>query len=223
MKDKSKKGYLAFLLISGAMLLLFAVLMLVIKLVDVENVGPLGSSVGLAALNGAFRDAIGYSELWYKVSELLGLLSFAAAGCFALLGLGQLIKRKSLVAVDADIWLLAALYMAVAAAYVLFEVVVINYRPVIPEGELEASFPSSHTLLAVGLMGSAIYQLLRRVKAGAWRIASVSVSGTVLLLTVVGRMLSGVHWLTDIFGGILLGGGLLFAYIGLCEALGQKK
>ena len=146
------------LALSAALLILFTALIVAIKTVDVQNVGPNGSQIGLATLNLRVHQRTGLQMGWYDITDKLGKICILIAPCFALLGLYQLIRRRSLKRVDADLWALAGLYVALGAAYVLFEKVIINYRPVIlpTETALEASFPSSHTMLAVctGFLGA---------------------------------------------------------------------
>ena len=162
---------------------------------------------------------------WYDITDKLGEICILIAPCFALLGLYQLIRRRSLKRVDADLWALAGLYVALGAAYVLFEKVIINYRPVIlpTETALEASFPSSHTMLAVCLVSSALVQAERRI--GNQKVLFLlDVLGVLMMLVMsVGRLASGVHWLTDVLGGALLGAALTAAYAGVVARLDAAK
>ena len=196
---------------------LFFLFTALVMTVDVQPIGPNGSTVGLASINGAFRDALGttesYNELWYNISELAGLIPLATAGCFAIFGLCQAIKRKSLFKVDSHLFVLAGFYAALLLAYVGFEIIEINFRPVLIEGELEASYPSSHTMLSVGIMTTAIFELHELIKNKKalliiFDVACIAVALTVLL----GRLLSGVHWLTDIIAGILIVSALICLY-----------
>ena len=196
---------------------LFFLFTALVMTVDVQPIGPNGSTVGLASIHGAFRDALGttesYNELWYNISELAGLIPLATAGCFAIFGLCQAIKRKSLFKVDSHLFVLAGFYAALLLAYVGFEIIEINFRPVLIEGELEASYPSSHTMLSIGIMTTAIFELHELIKNKKalliiFDVACIAVALTVLL----GRLLSGVHWLTDIIAGILIVSALICLY-----------
>ena len=192
-----------------AVFILFTIIVLT---VDVQAIGPDGTSVGLAGLNSGLQ-AFGYHEIWYKLSELLGLLSLAVAGCFALLGAWQLLKGKSLKAVDKGVWLMGGFYVLVVFYYVFFDKVVVNYRPVLEDGKLEASYPSSHTMLAICVLFTAVHQLHFRLKK--WpklRFCATIACWIVMVETVVCRLMSGVHWLTDIVGGILLATALVSLY-----------
>lgn len=216
---KNAKKYFIFGAIS---FVLFAVLTVLVKTVDVRAVGPMGSEIGLSGINTYFRDLIGVNMKLYDVTELLGYLAIAVAVYFAGFGVGQLAKRKSIKAVDPDIIVLGGFFAVVICAYVFFEIVVINYRPIITEGKLEASFPSSHTMLSFCVFGGAIHQLLNRISNKALRVVSVSVCAVLIAATVVGRLLSGVHWFTDIIAGAALSVSLLLFYIGACKAFVKK-
>ena len=205
---KQKKYLAAGIAILG----LFFLFTAIILTVDVKPIGPNGSTVGLATINGAFDNSIGYNDFWYELSELAGLIPLAMVAGFAILGVCQMIKRKSLLKVDPEIIVLGIFYVVVLAAYLTFELVEGNYRPVLL-GTLEASYPSSHTMLSICICTTAIFELheLLKTKKAALIIADVF-CGTVALIVLVGRILSGVHWITDIVAGILLSASLICFY-----------
>lgn len=212
-----------FLSLAAVCLVLFCCLTVTLKTLDVQAIGPEGSKIGLATLNGAYRDAVGVNDTLYQISELLGLLALAAVAFFGALAGFQLICRKSLKKVDGDLYVLGLLYILTLSAYIFFEVCIINYRPVLVEGVLEAAFPSSHTVLALTVTLSAAEQALRRIRQKQLRVALSLALLLIGAVTVVGRALSGVHWLTDIVGGLLLAGALLLFYLGGIAWLAAKK
>lgn len=197
----------------------FLAVTLCVLFVDVQAIGPQESSIGLAGINAYVRDIIGVNMIWYDITDLLGLAALAIAGGFGILGLWQLIKGRSLKKVDADILALGGFYVVVFGIYIFFELFVVNCRPILMEGQLEASFPSSHTMLTVCILGTAIYQFAKRLKTCLVRNAAIVISGLVIAVTVVGRLLSGVHWFSDILAGLFLSGALVFCYLWLCECI----
>ena len=210
---------------AGVFFLLFILEIILLKTVNVAPVGPQGTEVGFSAINAAFQNAHTFHKGFYTVSKLLGVVTIATAVAFAGIGVYQLIKRKSLLKVDLEIRILAILYLVVAFSYLFFEKVVINYRPMImPDGDgPEASFPSTHTFLVCTIMGSAIFVLAKLIKNEMiCRIIQV-LCGVIILVMIPSRLLSGVHWLTDIIGGILFSGALVFAYAGLVADSKKKK
>ena len=211
------------IIISAIMLAVFAVFTAVVALVDKAPAGPAGSVVGLSAINERMFLALGVSETWYEVTELLGYLAIAVALCFAALGLYQLVKRKKIFAVDHDILLLAVLYVLVAAFYVLFEIFTVNCRPILVDGVLEPSYPSSHTMLFCTVIGSAPILLQRRLKNRTALVTLDTLAVVLSLVMSVGRLLSGMHWLTDIVGGILLSLLLISLYVTALSVLDTKK
>ena len=175
-----------------------------ICLIDLKPIGPQRSIVGFATINGWFHRLTGLHLWLYTLTDWLGLVPVAVCVAFALLGLHQWIRRRAIREVDADILLLGGVYAVTIAAYLLFESVVVNYRPILIEGRLEASYPSSTTLLTLCVMSTAWIQLRRRMRHGVWRRVMLCIVALFTAFMVVGRLLSGVHWLTDIIGGILL-------------------
>ena len=183
-----------------------------ISLIDVQPIGPQGSIVGFATLNSFVHNLTGTHMTLYVITDWLGLVPVAFGFGFAAFGLAQWIKRKSILKVDRSILILGGFYIVTLAAYLFFESYVVNYRPVLIEGYLEASYPSSTTLLVLCIMPTAMIQLRGRIKNHALRKAVTSAITFFIVFMVVGRLVSGVHWLTDIIGGILLSAGLVITY-----------
>lgn len=198
--------------IAIALLIAFAIWTVLLRLVDVRVIGPNGSSVGFAALNRFVHGLTGVNWDLYLLTDWLGLIPIAVALGFAVLGLVQLCKRKSLRRVDRSLLLLGAFYVTVILAYVFFELVVINYRPVLIDGGLEVSYPSSTTMLVMCVMPTAAIQVNGRIKNTALRRCIFAANMAFTVFMVVVRLLSGVHWSTDIIGGSLLGAGLVMLY-----------
>lgn len=213
MQKKLKK----YLIITGGLFLIFILFTVMVKTVDVQPVGSDRSKVGLASVNQCVFKFFGVNLLWYDITDWLGVFAIVFALGFAVLGLFQLIKRKSIQKVDCRILLLGVFYVMVIAVYLFFEVVVVNDRPIILSESLEASFPSSHVMFVNCIMATAMLQFhyyLRERKAWLWMSDIVSV--LIITATVIGRLISGVHWFTDIVAGILLSSVLIALY---CSAL----
>ncbi len=203
--------------IALGLLAVFVLWTLAIRLIDVQAIGPRGSAVGLATLNGFVHNLTGVHMTLYTITDWLGLVPVAFGFGFAVLGLVQWIKRKSILKVDRSILILGGFYIVTLAAYLFFESYVVNYRPVLVEGYLEASYPSSTTLLVLCVMPTAMMQLRVRIKQPAFRKCVSIVITAFIAFMVIGRLISGVHWLTDIIGGILLSAGLVAMYDALIE------
>lgn len=183
-----------------------------VLLVDVQAIGPQGSAVGFAAVNCFFHDLTGVHMTLYLLTDWLSLIPLCTAAGFSILGLAQWIRRKSILRVDAGLLLLGGFYLTVIAIYGIFEQFAFNYRPVLIDGILEASYPSSTTLLVLCVMSTAGMQLHARVRRSAARRLLCTAIAVFTVFMVIGRLLSGVHWLTDIIGGILLSTGLVLLY-----------
>lgn len=201
MRTKDKINFL----ITGGLFLIFVAFTLIVKF------------VGFDTLNLSVHSAVGVSNNWYDITEILGLIPILVAGAFAVLGLVQAIKAKSIRKIHPNIMFLGSIYCLLVGFYLFFEGEVINYRPILIDGVLEASYPSSHTLLACVILGTAIIWLLNSSLKKYLKICLSTASGVFALLIIVGRFLSGAHWLTDIIAGLILSATLIYLYYSLVE------
>ena len=192
------------IIISGAITLIFIVFTMLIKVVDVAPIGPNGSSVGLSKINNYVFNSIPSNSIWDKICDIILALALLIALYFAVLGFVQMIKRKSILKLDSEISSTAILYVMMIASFVLFEIIKLNYRPVLVDGILEASYPSTHTLLVATILSSTIFNLKYLIKNKSIRTILTALLVVLISITVVGRLLAGVHWLTDVIGGLLL-------------------
>jgi len=201
-------------IIAGISGLLFAVLIILVRFVDVQAIGPEGTRIGLSHLNRFVFEMLGVHMLWYEITDWLGIAAIGAALLFAMVGLVQWIMRRSIWNVDRELLVLGGLYLIVIGLYVRFELVIVNYRPILMPGSThpEASFPSSHTMLVCVIMGSAFLLLGKYVKSDVLCTMLRSICAAIIAITVIGRLFSGMHWLTDILGGILISIMLLNLY-----------
>ena len=190
----------------------FALWTALVQIVDVRPVGQNGTDIGFATFNTWFHGLTGVHMGIYTATDWLGLVLVAVCLGFGALGAMQLIRRRSLLAVDPDLLLLGVHYVLIAAAYLVFEAFPINYRPIPIDGVMEASYPSSTTLLVLGVMPTLAYQIARRSKSIQAKVAVVAFVAAFSALMVAGRLVSGVHWATDIVGSILLAAGLFAMY-----------
>ena len=183
-----------------------------IRCVDVQAAGPGGTKVGFAAFNLWFHKLTGVHMTVYTITDWLGLVPIGVCLCFGAVGVIQAVKRRSLLRVDPDIILLGLYYILVILAYLVFEMVPINYRPVLIDGTLEASYPSSTTLLVLSVMPTLKLQTDRRTDKALLR----NVTGKFVIafsaFMVTGRLIAGVHWATDSLVAVFLSTGLFLLY-----------
>ena len=197
------------------LLALFLLWTVAVKTVDVAQAGETATPVGFAALNSRFHGLTGVHMWIYDLTDLLSVIPLGVCGLFGLLGVAQLIRRKSLLKVDRDILLLGIYYVVVIGAFCLFEVFPVNFRPIFIEGKLEASYPSSTTLLVLSVMPTLVFQADRRCRGEGLKWTVKILTAAFSAFMVIGRLISGVHWVTDIIGAVLLSGGLF----GICKAV----
>ena len=206
-KKNFKNLYLSLVFLLGFILWTY-----LLKTANLAPIGPNGSVVGFSVVNKLFHNFTGVHMWLYTVTDWLGLVPIGFSCAFAVLGLCQWIRRKNILRVDFSILALGVFYLITFAAYLLFEMYPINYRPVLINGYLEASYPSSTTLLVMCIMPTAIMQFNFRMKNKAFKTAINSILAVFSAFMVIGRLLAGVHWLTDIIGSALFSIGIVLLY-----------
>ena len=194
------------------LLVLFIIWTVALRFVDVGAIGPQGSSVGFATLNKTVHNITGVHMPLYTITDWLGLVPICFIMGFGILGLCEWIKRKNLFKVEYSILTLGGFYIIVMAVYIFFEMFVVNYRPILINGNLEASYPSSTTMLVMCVMPTAIMQFNSRIKSNIVKKCVNILIIAFIAFMVIARLLSGVHWFSDIIGGALLSAGLVLLY-----------
>lgn len=208
MKKNGKKELFTGCILLGG----FIIWTWLIQVVDVQRIGVNGTAVGFAGFNNWFHKLTGVHMTLYTITDWLGLVPIVICLIFGGIGLFQMVKRKGFGKVDIDIRILGVYYVAVIFGYLIFEMIPINYRPILIQGMMEASYPSSTTLLVLGVMPTLVFQVNRRVKSAVFKKVIVVISIMFSCFMVIGRMVCGVHWFTDIVGAIFLSFGIFHFY-----------
>lgn len=213
-------------IMAGVVLLISIIFTILVSTVDVQPSGISGTNLGFSTINHSVFDSIGTNDAIYLATEILGYIFIIPAAFFAVWGIIQLIKRKNFKKVDLHFYALLGLYIAVAATYVFFELVAVNYRPILIDGKAEASYPSSHTMLAITVLLSSFLMICRLVKNRTIKFVALGVTVVCSVAMAILRLYSGVHWATDIIGGILISVSLVLifnAVLSLLDYLQLKK
>ena len=216
--NKKKRKFL----ISTILILLAVVFTILVKVVDVKQVGVNETSIGFVTLNQFVFKTTGVNMIWYHITDWLGLMPIFMAMVYSLLGLVQLVKRKSLFKVDKEIIILGLFYVVVISIYIFFEKVIVNYRPILMNGFLEASYPSSHTLMTICFCGSSVIVNKKLFNNKITKLMNM-LSLIIILITVIGRLISGVHWFTDIIGGIFISIALIMTLYSLVDVIKKNN
>lgn len=207
-----KRNGKIYLLTGSVAITAFILWTALLQIIDVQPLGQKGTNTGFATINLWFHKLTGVHMVLYTITDWLGLVPIFVCFVFGIVGLIQLIRRKNLLKVDYDILVLGIYYIIVILCYLMFEMIPINYRPVLINGFLETSYPSSTTLLVLCVMPTLTEQLNRKLKSVSVKKAVTLMAAVFSLFMVIGRLISGVHWLTDIIGSILFGTGLFSLY-----------
>lgn len=219
-KKKKKNNKINFI-VSVFLCLVAIIFTILVKVIDVQPVGVNGTDIGFAKINSYVFSMIGENAIWYDITYYLGIVAILVAFVYALIGGIQLFKRKSVFKVDKEIIFLGIFYFVVVGIYAFFEKVVVNYRPILMDGVIEASYPSSHTLMTICLCGSAIIINKKLFNIRYINIVNIFL-GFIIGITVVGRLISGVHWFTDILGGIIISMALLMTFYSFINSIDKK-
>lgn len=199
-------------ILGTSLLALFILFTMSLTFVDMQPIGPQGSYVAYAGINNAVHELFGINMMLYNITDWAGVVAIFIALGFAILGLVQWIKRKNILKVDSSILVLGVFYILVFGAYVFFEFIVINRRPILINGILEASYPSSTTMLAMCVLPTAMMQFHRLIKNYKIRNTVNVLCGLFTAFMVIGRLVCGVHWFTDILGGLIFSVAMILLY-----------
>ena len=216
--NKKKRNFI----ISTILILLAVVFTILVKVVDVKQVGVNETSIGFATINQFVFKTIGVHMIWYHITDWLGLVPFFMAMAYAIVGVSQLVKRRSFLKVDKEIIILGLFYVIVIALYVFFEKVIVNYRPILMNGFLEASYPSSHTLMTICICGSSVIVNRKLFDNRIGKVMNVF-SVVIIWVSVVGRLISGVHWFSDIVGGMVISMALLVVFYSVVDVIKEDN
>lgn len=208
-------------IISILLLISSIIFIVLLKNIDVKCDAVNNSCIGFFKINQFLFNKIGVNMLWYLITDWLGIIPVIMSMGYAIIGFKQLIKRKSIKEIDIEIIILGIFYIVVILIYILFEKYIVNYRPILINGVLEASFPSSHTLMTICLCGSSIIINNRLLKNAFTKVVNV-ISLFIIVITIIGRFISGVHWFSDIIGGILISSFLLMLFYSIVNFIEKK-
>ena len=207
----------------AGLLALFVIYTVSLTVVDLQPIGPQGSWVAYAGLNKAVHELFGVHMILYHITDWAGVVAIFVAVAFAVLGLIQWIQRKHILKVDSNLLALGVFYIVVFGVFVFFEYRMINRRPVLINGYLEASYPSSTTMLAMCVLPTAMMQFRQYIRK-MWLRNTVNIlCGVFTAFMVLGRLVCGVHWFTDILGGMIFSAGMIFLYTGVMNMLKQNE
>ena len=206
------------IVISLLLLITSIVYTMLIGVIDVQPVGANSTDIGFSTINTFFAQKIGSNTLCYEITKYLGIIPIVLVVVYAFIGLRQLIKRKSFKKVDMELYALGGLFAAVAGVYLFFEKFIINYRPILMDGVLEASYPSSHTMLTMCVCGGVILTNKQIFDSKFTKVMNILLN-VLIVGMIIGRFISGVHWFTDIIGGILISSTLLMIFYTLLNII----
>ena len=217
-----KKSQKTSLILSSILSIIFIVFTILVKTINVEQVGPNKSHIGFAKINSRVFNTLKTNSVWDKLTDYFMIFALLIALAFLIVGFIQLIKRKNLFKVDGEIITLGIVCIFIIVLYFIFELLNINSRPVLVDGILEASYPSTHTLIICSILPIAALMSQKYIKNKPFRIIIITILLAIALATVFGRLLSGMHWLTDIIGSVILSATMVSIFHFLSCSINKK-
>lgn len=213
--------YLLFPAISFISFLVFTILVKTVDVTYIQDIGYLGFYNVNTSINSKIQAM--NTPLYDKLSDVIMIISFVSVAIFAVIGIVQLIKRKSFKQVDPILYILLALYVLVAAMYLTFSLMKINFSPLSTKENLKDSYPSSHVFISITLFVSGVITATKYVNMGKW-MNVIGFAGAILLsiLSAITRMFSGQHYFTDIIGAVLLAIFLISVYYSAIKAYSSR-
>ena len=198
--------------------LVFIVWTILVKTIDMSYILNVGF-IGFSHFNFQINDMVvnfEKTELFNKLSDVGLYLSFLIVLAFAVIGVVEWIKRKSLKKVDPILFILLAAYVTVVIEYFIFEIVKINYSPLSVPEDLHASYPSTHVLMFITFLMTGLLAMFEYLKVHkSIKIASISFGVILSVVYAIARLFSGRHYFTDIVAGLFLSASIIALFIGL--------
>ena len=206
-----------YLLIGFGFFCLFCILMILLSF-DVSVIAKSGEPVGLSHINNLMQ----YNENHTidKISDVLLYLSFAIIVIGAVIGILQLVKRKSLYKVDIEIIFLGIFFVLSIIIWIVFDKFIkVNVRPI---GSDDGSFPSTHVLLTTFLLLSGHGLCCIYLDKKLYKYGSLVLAILLIIIVTIFRLVSGMHYITDVLGGLLLGISFYFVVFGMGKLKPKK-
>lgn len=197
-------------IISLCCLLGFIVLLIVVKTVNVKT-NALGIEVGLYSINNSLLPSVSITEFG-SLSDILMLISFVFFGIVGLMGISEFLKKRSLRKVNHIYYLYVCMLLLIVIIYLFFEIVTVNYRPILIDGVKEASFPSSHIFITSSLVLCSCYVFSKYIGKNYSKSLYI-ISIIMIIFVTFGRLLSKNHWFTDCIAGLLISFVLYFGFV----------
>ena len=156
---------------------------------------------------------------WDKATDIILIASIASLAVFAIFGLCQWIKRKSIKKVDKELIFMLIPLILMAIVYFVFDKFLIwNTRP---DGSGEPSFPSTHVMVVATIFLLIALVLPRYIKSKAACALLDLMMLIFIVLTCVGRVLANKHWTSDVIGALVFS--LVFALIYYLTAIRRRR
>lgn len=212
------KKFINLYTILGASFLFLFILLIILLCFDKAVIAENGYEVGLSHINNLVNYS--YKENVDLMSDLIFYVTFIVVIYAFSIGLYQLIKKKSLYKVDKSIIIFGIALVIAIIVWLLFDKVIeLNIRPT---HKIEGSFPSTHVMLATFFALSCHGFLCLRDQDKLIKYSSLVLAIIIIVIVTITRVIAGVHYITDVCGGLFIGLSFYFCTFGLIKAFDKK-
>ena len=194
MKKKDRNN----LIVIGLLILLFI-------LVTVLVCNGLTKNIDNSVYNFIISFRCNFLDNYFRLITKLGNVTYV----IIVLGICVLFIRNRNV-----VYLCFSMYLSVIFNYIIKHIIKRdrpNVLRLISQGGY--SYPSGHTMISICCYGYLFYYVYKYVKNKYLRISLLVLLSLIIIRIPISRIYLGVHYFSDIFGGLLLGGVILFIVI----------
>lgn len=211
-----KKFINLYTILGCASLFLFILLMILLN-ADKAVIAESGKEVGLSSINNLVKYS--YKENLDLMTDLLFYVTFTVVVFEGCLGIIQLVTRKSLFKVDKEIIIFGISLVVMVVLWLVFDhLLKINVRPIDAN---EGSFPSTHVMMATFLALASHAFICMKYETRLPKYLSLVLAIIIISTITFGRVACGMHYITDVTGGLFMGLALYFITFGIIK--GFKK
>lgn len=186
-------------------LLIFTIL---VSFVDVKIFNVTNTKIGLYSLNKIFLVNSINSNYINIISNGIFLICLLVIILMLLLITFEYFKTKKINKNNLNFFIH---FLIMVLIWIIFDkILIINYRPILINGNIEGSYPSTHVMVSTFVLLFLSDQLKKIFKND--KIFYIISIGLIIIQS-ISRILLTMHWFTDIIGGLLIGCLLFFTFL----------
>lgn len=186
-------------------LLIFTIL---VSFVDVKIYNVTNTEIGLYSLNKIFLVNSINSNYINIISNGIFLICLLVIILMLLLITFEYFKTKK---INKNNLNFIIHFLIMVLIWIIFDkILIINYRPILINGNIEGSYPSTHVMVSTFVL-LFLSDKLKKIFKNDKIFYIISIG--LIIIQSISRILLTMHWFTDIIGGLLIGCLLFFTFL----------